>query len=481
MKREQAEKLLGALICDDLDAPSRAELLAYLETDDDLREQLADLRMSIKVTADALQHEPAPVLSQERLNLLQNLAQGPAIQRRIITVRRCAAVAAVLMVGVLTPMVFLPQLKRARTPHHMGMEPLSMGSNDRLVSVLPTSTDLNAASTTQRTDDTPDPRGIRLQKRLQPTSGKKVTDGKVAGAHFWAAGQPQVQHDVYLGDLDPAENENQIALGYLAEADTLHLRENAPKPKVRKRFGQPFDSKEGKEDLYAWSEPSAQPMPSESLGRTSGRQSRTPIGPDTPVVGEPLAGNVSVGKPMQTNPEPVARGSSVKTPALQSVRPEVHYESFGFAAGQTADRNSLAPDQESESELLEEQIVSDIEVTARPLNRSESDGEYREGLWFRRSSGSGDKSEGSDELSVLASTNRPDALVQDESLTWGFDKDNEKSFEALSLTAAEPADDDLADNIQAIIKRLEGSLERGRMNIRSIYVKTTMGPSHKIL
>jgi large subunit ribosomal protein L1 len=43
------------------------------------------------------------------------------------------------------------------------------------------------------------------------------------------------------------------------------------------------------------------------------------------------------------------------------------------------------------------------------------------------------------------------------------------------------SDEDIADNIQAIIKRLEGTLERGRMNIRSVYVKTTMGPSQKVL
>ncbi len=39
----------------------------------------------------------------------------------------------------------------------------------------------------------------------------------------------------------------------------------------------------------------------------------------------------------------------------------------------------------------------------------------------------------------------------------------------------------IAENIEAIIKRIEGVLERGRMNIRSIYVKTTMGPSEKVL
>lgn len=39
----------------------------------------------------------------------------------------------------------------------------------------------------------------------------------------------------------------------------------------------------------------------------------------------------------------------------------------------------------------------------------------------------------------------------------------------------------IADNIETIIKRLETKLERGKMNISSIYVKTTMGPSVRIL
>ncbi len=40
---------------------------------------------------------------------------------------------------------------------------------------------------------------------------------------------------------------------------------------------------------------------------------------------------------------------------------------------------------------------------------------------------------------------------------------------------------DVAENIEAIIKRIETLLERGRMNIRSIHVKSTMGPSEKIV
>lgn len=45
----------------------------------------------------------------------------------------------------------------------------------------------------------------------------------------------------------------------------------------------------------------------------------------------------------------------------------------------------------------------------------------------------------------------------------------------------EMTDEDIADNIQAIIKRLEGTLERGKMNIRSAFIKSTMSPSQKIM
>ena len=41
MNHEQAEKLLAALIFDDLDETSKAALTAYLQTDDELRYRLA--------------------------------------------------------------------------------------------------------------------------------------------------------------------------------------------------------------------------------------------------------------------------------------------------------------------------------------------------------------------------------------------------------------------------------------------------------
>lgn len=40
---------------------------------------------------------------------------------------------------------------------------------------------------------------------------------------------------------------------------------------------------------------------------------------------------------------------------------------------------------------------------------------------------------------------------------------------------------EIAENVDTIVSRLEGSLERGRMNIGSVYIKTTMGPSERIM
>jgi large subunit ribosomal protein L1 len=40
--------------------------------------------------------------------------------------------------------------------------------------------------------------------------------------------------------------------------------------------------------------------------------------------------------------------------------------------------------------------------------------------------------------------------------------------------------EDIADNIDVIIRRLEANLEKGPLNIDSIYVKTTMGPAVEV-
>jgi large subunit ribosomal protein L1 len=43
------------------------------------------------------------------------------------------------------------------------------------------------------------------------------------------------------------------------------------------------------------------------------------------------------------------------------------------------------------------------------------------------------------------------------------------------------APEDIADNIEAVLKRIEAKLEHGRMNLHAVYVKTTMGPSVKVV
>lgn len=41
--------------------------------------------------------------------------------------------------------------------------------------------------------------------------------------------------------------------------------------------------------------------------------------------------------------------------------------------------------------------------------------------------------------------------------------------------------EEIAENLEVVLKRLESKLERGKMNIHSIYVKTTMGPAIRIM
>lgn len=114
MNREQAEKLLTALIFDDLDEPSKAELLAYLQTDDELRDRLADMRMAAKLACDAVNDGPAPVLSEHRLEQLKRLAARKKSGTRVFSTRYFGALAAVLMVGVAFVGLMMPSLSRVR-------------------------------------------------------------------------------------------------------------------------------------------------------------------------------------------------------------------------------------------------------------------------------------------------------------------------------------------------------------------------------
>jgi len=40
--------------------------------------------------------------------------------------------------------------------------------------------------------------------------------------------------------------------------------------------------------------------------------------------------------------------------------------------------------------------------------------------------------------------------------------------------------EEIADNIDVILRRLHGSLEKGPLNVDSVYVKTTMGPAERV-
>lgn len=55
-----------------------------------------------------------------------------------------------------------------------------------------------------------------------------------------------------------------------------------------------------------------------------------------------------------------------------------------------------------------------------------------------------------------------------------------KTFHTIAGNA-EMSKEHIAENADAIIKRVESALERGRMNIGSVYIKTTMGPSGRII
>lgn len=113
MQRKEAEKLLAALIFDDLDEASKTELLNYLQTDNELRERLADMRMAAKVASDTVHHGPDPVLGKRRLKHLAKLAKRQSSWRTFLTTPRLAVAAAIFIIGIVGLAVLLPSLERA--------------------------------------------------------------------------------------------------------------------------------------------------------------------------------------------------------------------------------------------------------------------------------------------------------------------------------------------------------------------------------
>jgi Ca-activated chloride channel family protein len=136
MNREQAERLLAALFFDDLDEPSKAELLAYLQTDDELRDRLADMRLAIKLANDAVNDGPDPVLSEQRLAQLKWLAGTSKSRVRIFTMRRLMTVAAVLVFGVVMVGLIMPSLSKVHYYQRRSAAHLAAREQSRLRTLL---------------------------------------------------------------------------------------------------------------------------------------------------------------------------------------------------------------------------------------------------------------------------------------------------------------------------------------------------------
>lgn len=125
MDRNQADNLLAQLLLDELDEPTRQQLLAYLETDAALRDKLADMRLTTQLLRSAHAAEDRPVLSEARRRKLL-AATAPKASRRAPWWRQMrslnansylrAAAIVVFMVSVtgLLLAVLLPSLGKSR-------------------------------------------------------------------------------------------------------------------------------------------------------------------------------------------------------------------------------------------------------------------------------------------------------------------------------------------------------------------------------
>ena len=58
-------------------------------------------------------------------------------------------------------------------------------------------------------------------------------------------------------------------------------------------------------------------------------------------------------------------------------------------------------------------------------------------------------------------------------------KDRKTFHTKVGSTEMDPAL--IAENVDAVLKRVESKLEQGALNIRSVYVKTTMGPAVRLM
>ena len=73
----------------------------------------------------------------------------------------------------------------------------------------------------------------------------------------------------------------------------------------------------------------------------------------------------------------------------------------------------------------------------------------------------------------------PTGMIESLRKTVSVRTKDRKTFHA-PVGTADMAPEKIAENIDAIMKRVETRLEKGKMNIASSFVKTTMGPSERI-
>lgn len=74
----------------------------------------------------------------------------------------------------------------------------------------------------------------------------------------------------------------------------------------------------------------------------------------------------------------------------------------------------------------------------------------------------------------------PTAMIEGLRKTVSVRTKDRKTFHA-PVGSVEMTPEEIADNIEVVLKRVELKLEKGRMNIASSYVKTTMGPSERLI
>lgn len=57
----------------------------------------------------------------------------------------------------------------------------------------------------------------------------------------------------------------------------------------------------------------------------------------------------------------------------------------------------------------------------------------------------------------------------------------DKTSFSLKIGSTQMSEDNIAENIDVLLKRIESALVMGSFNIRSVYIKTTMGPSVRVM